>query len=77
MPIWKDKSGLHQQVSDPTIVEEKINQLERLQYCRQSMKSWESEHAAIVEGRKIIMELEENGMTVSVDRFRPGFFQVD
>ena len=31
MSIWKDKNGLHQQISDPTIVEETLAELNKLE----------------------------------------------
>jgi hypothetical protein len=72
MPIWKDKSGLHGQADHPSIVEEKLNQLNALERSRRQAPSWALQSYSKAQG-KLIRELGDLGVNVAVDRERPGF----
>lgn len=71
MSIWKDRSGLHQQIEGPSRVEALLARLNELEYQRQSFFSRPADEAF-----EIIRELENLGHTVSVDRFHPGSFEL-
>ena len=77
MSIWKDKSGLHQPVGGPSIIEEKISRLGELNQEYLFASSWPLKESIMDDIHTLVRELDDLGVQVSVNRRYPNLLEYD